>query len=377
VWELAFVIVARLLRAPSQRGWVALGVVLGIGLLNKLSVLWFGAGLLAGLLATPHRRLLLNRGPWLAGGIAVLLFLPHVLWQVAHGWPSAEFMQVATTRKMIPVSPAELFAQQALVWNPVVLPLWLAGFVALIARPRTDVGRVFAWVFVVTAAILIANGTSRPNYLALATPPLVAAGAIALERVCRRPRWGWAMPTALGLVAWTGLAGSPLTLPILPPEDLVRFQAAIGLGAPDMEGSESGRLDQHFADMIGWDAIVGSVADVYQTLPADERGRVAILTPDYASAAAIDRLGPARGLPPAISGHNSYWLWGPGKADGSVVLLVGGSRETWARHWGSLEEAATWDCGDCMAARNRQSVFVARQPRAPLAEMWPDLRHYD
>lgn len=377
VWLLAFVAVARVLRAPSRAGWVGLGVVLGVGLLNKLSILWFGAGLFVGLSLTPHRRLLLTSGPWLTGGIAAALFVPHILWQIAHGWPTAEFVRVATTQKMVPVPAAEVIAQQVLVWNPVVLPLWVWGLGLLIWRPPTSTGRVFAAIYVVTAAILVANGTSRSNYLALAAPPLVAAGALALERATRGERWRWVLPATTGFVACVGLAGSPLTIPILEPEALSQFQAAVGISAPKMEHQHRSTLDQHFADMLGWDDVVASAAAVYRELPPEDQPRTVFLAPSYSTAGAIDVLGPAEGLPHAISGHNSYWLWGPGDADGSVVVILGGEREHWTQYWKTLEEAAVWDCGYCTATRNHQSVFVAREPRQPLPEMWPKLRHYN
>jgi uncharacterized membrane protein len=375
VWALAFLLVARVLRSPSRGGWVGLGVVLGIGLLNKISVLWFGSGLFVGLLLTPHRQVLLTRGPWLAGAIAAVLFLPHVFWQIAYEWPTAEFMVVATSQKMVPVSPLDLFAQQILVWNPLALPLWIAGLIVLIWRPPTNTGWVFASIFIVTAIILMINGTSRPNYLALAVPPLVAAGAVVAEQLGERRRW--LMPTAIGLIGYVGLAGSPLAIPILSPERLIAYQEAIGISAPRMENQQQSSLDQHFADMIGWQELVDTVAEVYHALPADERDRVAIMGPSYNTTGAIDLFGPALGLPPAISGHNSYWYWGHGGADGSIVLLVGGSQAYWLRYWGSVEPAAVWECRYCMPARNGKAVFIAREPRAPLAEMWSDLRHFD
>jgi 4-amino-4-deoxy-L-arabinose transferase-like glycosyltransferase len=377
VWLAAFVGIAQVLRDPSPARWIALGAVLGIGLSNKISVLWLGAGLAVGLLATRHRRLLATPWPWIAGTLALLLFLPHVAWQVATGWPTLGFMRAATGEKMLPVPPLELFAQQILVWNPLVLPLWLAGLVALLRRPGNDPGRVFAAVFATTAAILIANGTSRPNYLALAMPPLVAAGALALERFALRPRARWSLPAYTALIAVLGLASAPLTLPILPVPDVIELSAALGLRAPEMENREVGALDPHFADMHGWQEIVDSVAEVYAALPPDDRARAGILAISYSEAGAIDRLGPERGLPRAMSPHNSYWLWGTGGVDGSVVVIAGGPRERWERHWARVEVAAAWDCGHCLPSRNHARVYVVRDPRAPMKEIWTALRRYE
>ena len=377
VWLAAFILVARVLRDPTQGRFLALGTLLGVGLLNKISVLWLGAGLLVGLLVTPHRRVLRTPWPWMAGATALLLALPHVVWQIVNGWPTLEFIRVATGQKMLPVPPLELFAQQILVWSPLVLPVWLMGGVALLLRRGDDPGRVFATVFATTAAILIANGTSRPNYLALAMPPLVAAGAIALERLSLRPRRRWLMPVFTTLVAFFGLASAPLTLPILAVPDLIGLSAAIGLRAPEMENREVGALDPHFANMLGWQEIVDTVAEVYRALPTRDRARAGILAMSYSEAGAIDRFGSECGLPGAISPHNSYWLWGTRGADGSVMVIAGGPRELWAQHWGRIEEAAEWDCGHCPPGRNHSKVYVARDPRAPMDPIWAALRRYD
>lgn len=377
LWMAAFVLVARVLRDPSPVRWVALGTLLGVGLLNKISVLWLGAGLLAGLLVTPHRRALATPWPWIAGALAALVALPHVLWQIAHGWPTAEFMRIATGEKMRPVPPLELLAQQVLVWNPLALPLWLSGAVALMRRPREDPARVLAIVFVTTAAILIATGTSRPNYLALAMPPLVAAGAIAFERYALRKGTSWAMPAVTALLALVGLAAAPMTVPLLAVPDLIELTAALGLRAPEMEKRQVGALDPHFADMLGWEQIADTVAGVYASLPPEDRARAGVLALSYGEAGAIDRFGPARGLPPAISPHNSYWLWGTAGADGSTMVIAGGPRELWERHWSRVEEAAEWDCGHCLPGRNHSKVYVARNPRAPMDQIWAALRRYD
>jgi len=376
VWLLAFVAIVRLLRDPTPARWLVLGALLGVGLLDKYSVAWLGLGFGLGLLLTPHRRLLVSPWPWLAAALALSIVAPHVVWQVVHGFPSAEFMAAATGRKMVRVGPVELFAQQALVMHPLALPIWVAGGVRLLRDRGPGPERVLGIVFVTTALILIANGTSRPNYLALAQPPLVAAGAIGLERLGQRARWRWLPDAALAALVVVGLLASALALPVLAPNDLVAYSRAIGIGAPQMENRDIGELDPHFADMMGWEAIVDAVARAWEELPAEERARAGILGPSYSETGAIELLGRARGLPTPASPHNSYWLWGPPEGDGSVVLIAGGSREFWERHWARLEAVGSWDCGLCLPDRNGRTLWVAREPRAPLDEIWQALRHY-
>ena len=129
--------------------------------------------------------------------------------------------------------------------------------------------------------------------------------------------------------------------------------------------------------MLGWEEIVDTVADVYLALPPEDRARAGILALSYSEAGAIDRLGPERGLPGAISPHNNYWHWGTGEVDGSVMVIAGGSIERWTPYWRSIEEAAVWDCGSCLPGRNHSKVYVAREPVLAMDEIWKALRRYD
>jgi 4-amino-4-deoxy-L-arabinose transferase-like glycosyltransferase len=377
VWLAGFVLIARLVRAPTPGRWLWLGVLLGLGLLDKYSVLWLGAGLGVGLLATPHRRLLATPWPWIAAALALALFLPHLVWQWRHDFPTAEFIAAATAGKMVRVGPIDLFGQQLLVMHPLAAPIWIAGFFLLLRSPSQGAGRIFAAVFVTTTLILVVNGTSRPNYLALAQPPLVAAGAVGLERWATGGRWRWAPAAAIALIGIAGLVMSVMTVPVLPPAALAQLRREIGVSAPKMEKRDVGALDPHFADMIGWDAIVAAVADVWDALPEADRDRATIVASNYSEAGAIEQLGRARGLPVPVSPHNSYWTWGPGPADHTVFVILAHDAGAWRDAFESVEAAGTWDCGFCLPGRNHETIFVARDPTRPLDDLWLELRRYE
>jgi len=63
---------------------------------------------------------------------------------------------------------------------------------------------------------------------------------------------------------------------------------------------------------VGWPELVGTIAKIRDSLPAEQRARLGILAGDYGAAGAIDLYGPAYQLPPAISGINSFWQRGYG-----------------------------------------------------------------
>lgn len=376
LWTGAALVVARLLDAGESRGWLLLGLLVGLGLLNKISMLWFAGGLALGILATGQRRVLGTRWPWVAAAIAAVMVAPHLLWQLDHGWPTLEFMRNASARKMVAVSPLEFLGNQVIVMNPLTIPLWVAGLVFFFWM---DAGRRFrplGWVFVATFALLAFAGTSRANYLAPAYPALLAGGGFALERAGSRPRWGWLGPVLLGAMLLAGAATAPLALPLLGPERYAGYAAALGVVPPVEERRDPAVLPQHLADRHGWTEIADTVASVYRSLPSRDREIAGVFAGNYGEAAAIDHFGPRRGLPRAISGHNSYWLWGPNGYSGEVMIVLGIRRQTLEELFGRVDEVARVGCRFCMPFENDNPVYVCREPKQPLREMWGRAKRY-
>lgn len=375
-WALAAAVLIGILQSEDWRGWAALGAVLGLGLLNKISVLWLGFGLLAGLLLTPQRRWLRTRWPWIGGGIALAIFLPHLVWQALHGWPTLEFMRNAARFKMIAVSPLRLLGDQVLAMHPLTLPVWGSGLALLLFSGEGRRLRPLGWMFVAVLLLLMASGTSRPTYLAPAFTILFAAGGVAIERLSTGRAGLRARPAVLAVLALGGAILAPLALPVLPVGAYLRYASLLGVRPMTQERIDLEGLPQHFADMNGWEAFVASVAEVYERLPPAERKVAGIFAQNYGEAGALNVLGRAHGLPRAVSGHNNYWLWGPGEYSGEVMIIVGGEEGDNRRVCGSLERAGTTHCGYCIPYENHLPIYVCRGLSVPVADLWPQLKRF-
>jgi len=260
---------------------------------------------------------------------------------------------------------------------PFSLPLWLGGLAWLFITRGGKAYRVLAWTYLIVMAILMASGSSRAGYLAPAYTWLFAAGGVAAEHLLARPRLGWLRPASLALLLLAGIAIAPLALPTLPVETYIRYARALGEEPSTEERKELGELGQFYADMHGWDAIVATVVGVHRTLPPEEAAIARVFAPDYGVAGAIDLLGRRQGLPAAISGHNNYWLWGPRGWDGRVLIVVGGSEERLRARFERVERAATIECGRCMPYENHRPVWIVRGLRQPVAQLWPQIKHFD
>jgi hypothetical protein len=375
-WVLLALIAVRILLRDEPRLWLAFGAAAGLGLQNKYSVAFFGFGIAVGLLASAQRRQLASRWLWLGGGLALLLFLPHLVWQVREGWPTLEFMANAQAQKNIPLAPREFLLQQIVMAHPLALPIWLAGLGGLLFSPRLQRLRPLGWAYLASFALLAVQN-SKAYYLTPIYPLLFAAGAVVIEGFFERRRWRWGMPAAASLLAAGGVATLPLAIPLLPVETFIAYSRANVIGEPPTEHQEQGVLPQMYADMHGWEELVETVARVHAGLAPRERAQVRVLTRNYGEAGAIEFLGRPRGLPEAISGHNSFFLWGPGDASGEVLIVLGRSREELAEWFEEVERVDTVRCRHCMPYQNELPVYLCRRLRFPVRDVWDRVKNYN
>jgi len=376
-WTLAAYLTVMLLQTKNPRTWLLLGLVIGLGALNKISMLWFAAGLGAGLLFTPDRAWFRTRWPYLAAGIALLCFLPYVIWNAVHGFPHLEFIRNASSGKYSGLSALTFLRDQLVLHNPVAVPLWAAGVIALFVHRASASHRTLGIAVLVVVAILLLNGHSKGEYLAVAFPILWAAGGAMIERWTMKPLLRWVRPAYGGILIATGLFFAPVVLPILPVEEYIRYAEAIGLKPHTAEQQRLRALPQFYADMFGWPEKAAAVAEVYNRLSPDEKSRCAIFADNYGRCGAIDFFGKHYGLPKSIGGHNSYWVWGPREYTGDVVIVLGGSLRSRQEVFTSVEAAGTVSCPHCMPYEDSLSIYVCRGLRVSPDNFWRRVKHYE
>ena len=374
-WLAAALVVVRIVNGGDTRLWLAFGVVAGLGLENKITMGMFVLGILVGLLATSRRGDLLSGWLWLGGAAAAAIALPYVLWQVANGFPTAEFIRAAAQEKIAAMGVREYLAAQLLYAGPLAAPIWLAGLAYFLFASDGSRYRMLGVAYLTMLALLLAQH-GKAYYLAPVYPILFAGGAVAVERVSAGRRWRWLRPALTVPLVIGGLVAAPMAIPLLPPDELVRYTVRIGVQAPQEERQQRVELSQHFADRFGWENMVATVARVYESLPAEDRARVTIFASNYGEAGAIDFFGPRYGLPRAVSGHNNYWLWGPGSGSGDVVIAVGGSRAALDAVFADVTEAARVVSPYAMAYETDLPVYVCRMPKRPFGEVWREAKRF-
>jgi hypothetical protein len=372
-WALIFFVLFLLLDTDDPRLFVAVGALAGLGLMTKHNMVFLGLGLAVGLLLTPERRHL--RGPWLwlGGAIAAVIFLPHIIWQIQNDWPTLDFMAGLRRTVLAYSTITGNLVQIAMGMNPVSLAVGIVGICFLVGSPRAARYRLIGWIIVIVAFVSIVL-KSKSYYIAPLLPPAVAAGGLVIERFLKERSKGWAVALVLvPMIVWAAVT-APLSMPILPLEGLLSYTEFLGKTEERNWTGGSQRLPTLFADMLGWPEMVDQVAEVFSGLPPDEQARITIYTSNFGQAGAIDLLGPQKGLPPAVCGGHSYFLWGPGDRAQDLLLTVGEPVDGLEPHCEEVELKAVHRHPLAMSLEQEVPIAVCRGLDPSLEERWPRLR---
>jgi hypothetical protein len=355
VWVTVCWLLIRLLRTADQRLWIAIGAVIGVGMLAKYLVVLLVLGLAAGLLVGGPRKVLTS--PYLAmgAGLALVLNLPGLVWQGVNGWPQFEMAESLSEQPGIGAA-INLLIGQVLMIGPLLTPVWVVGLVALVRRPAWRTYRVFAWAHLVVFVIVAAVG-GYARYTAGLLVVLLAAGCVVVTT--------WASGNVKRALVGLAVVGNAafaaiIVLPILPIEAYSGDDVLGALGA--------GQLEQ-----TGWPGVADQVATVYRALPPAEQTAAIVYGHNYSEAGAIDRYGPERGLPRVYSGQNSYSDFGTPPEDKTVVIAFGVDRSSFSALFTSCESRGTFTF-DLPQPEEGKEILVCRGPREPWSATWPRLR---
>ncbi len=353
------------------------GLLIGLGLENKHSTAFFLISLVIALLATPERRWFGSRYLWMAAGIIILLALPNLIWQYRHGFPTwVDLSNVKKIHKNVELPPLAFLKQQIMMLLPISVIVWLAGFGFLLFHREGSRYRVLGATYVIFLVIMMALH-GKDYYLAPIYPMLFAAGGVFWQKFIEsHARLRWAKVALPVLIALLGVVAFPLVLPILPPDRIGPYMEALGIGVSRTETHMSSALPQHFADEFGWPEMVAQVAQVYNSMPADERAKTAILAGNYGSAGAIDFFGPRYGLPASISAHQNYYYWGFRQYTGESIIMLNWNlddAQSWCRN---VVEGPKIDFPYTMSWEH-YNILICHGLQAPMAEAWPQIKVWD
>jgi 4-amino-4-deoxy-L-arabinose transferase-like glycosyltransferase len=358
----------RLLKSDDPRWWLGIGAVVGLGMMTRYTIIFPVAGLAVGVVATKERRQL--KSPWLWGGVAIALvvWLPNLLWQLQHDFVSLDHLRAIHTRDVrMGRTTGFLIEQLKVPANPVTIPFWATGLAFYFLMPAGRPYRLLGWMYLVPLLLFVVV-QGRSYYLAPAYPMLIAAGVVTWEHwlSSRRPRTSrlfWAL--TWGALTLGGVMLASVMLPVAPVNSsLWRL---------------SSRVHDNFVEEIGWQELAETVARVYAALPEEEKRGVRVLAGNYGEAGAIDMYARAYELPQVISGINSYRLRGFGDPPPQTVIVLGFARQDLERIFMSCDRAGTVANRygvENEETRSHSEIYVCREPRRPWPEVWKELPRF-
>lgn len=362
LWVALALCVIHIIRTGRERLWLLTGAIAGVGLENKWTIAFFCVALAIGFATTDLRRWF--RSPWLWGGVAIALALwaPNLAWQADHGWPVYTLDRNLHKEAIADGNLYTFIPLQILYVGPLLLPIWIAGLVWLWRSPAGRTYRAFAIAYGLLFAFFLAT-LGKPYYIGPMYGILIPAGAVATEGwLARRPR-RLGGRTILMAILIAGILPLPLGLPILP--------------ARTLHSVPLQDINYDLGETIGWPRMVDEIARAYRSLPPGERRGAVVMTSNYGEAGAVDRYGAADGLPPAYSGHNNYWLWGPPPIARGAAVLVGFNRPYLRTRFVGVRPAGRLHNGLGVSNDEQgERLFTARSVRGSWARQWPRLRHY-
>jgi len=365
------------IKRDDPRYWLWFGVVAGIGLEEKYSIAVLGFAIVAGLLLTEHRRVFASKWIWLGGALAFLVFLPNLLWNVQHHWPFVELMRnIKAEGRDVVLSPWAFFGQQVLIVQPFLAPVWITGLLAFLFSARLKPYRFLGWCYLAAFTVFVVL-KGKNYYLGPIYPVYMAAGAVVIESFIARSRQTWLKPALILTTAASGAWLAPVVMPVLPVEQFISYMEKLPFKVPRSEHSHMRAiLPQHFADQFGWEEMVVAVNQAYSRLSPEERPGCGIFAQNYGQAGAIDFLGRRYGLPPALSGHQTYFLWGPRGYSGNCLIVLDDKREVLERLFEHVEYAGQ-SADNPYALERKIPVFICRGAKfGSLAALWPKLKRW-
>jgi hypothetical protein len=367
-WVLLAFTVVRLLKTENPRGWLGIGVAIGLGMMTKYTIAFSVAGLIVGVLATRNRRYL--KSPWLWGGalLALVIWLPNLIWEFQHHWISLYFLASIHTRDVRAGLTSTFLTDQILFnLNPVMFLLVIAGLYTFLFAKAGQRYRMLGWMYAVPFALLLLV-QGKGYYLAATYPMLAAGGAVWWEERTysiasqrRRRAWRWATWSVLSAFAALFLATE---LPLAP----------LGSAWWDVTSNSNKELKSE----VGWPQLAQQVAKVYDSLPVSERADTAILAASSGEIGSIDLYGSAYGLPRAISGFNDYWRYGYGNPPPQTLLVLGFPPQV-------LEQFQ--DCTFVAPIRvpfniqneetiHHRSIYLCHHLRQPWPDFWKNFQYF-
>lgn len=373
--SLMFYFVIRLINTGNQKLWILLGIIFGFGLQNKLTFLFLGFGLLIGLILAKNRRYLKSKELWIGVVIALLIFLPNIIWQVVNNYPTLDFMRNAAAFKNKPMGIVEFTISSLLELNPVFTPFILTAFYFLFFSKPGKNFKIIGWIYISVFLVFVFNN-GKPYYMGVLFPTILAAGVVGADYLIENYLKKYVRFIMVIIILPLVLMPLPFSIPILDVDTFIKYSETLGIKPESGERSELGLLPAFYADRFGWEEMVQKTALAFNKLTVSEKSEALIFGQNYGEAGAVNFYRQKYKLPQAISSHNNFWIWGyPKNYKGNVLIVIGSGYKELTEFFEDVQQVESHWNKYGMPYEN-VDIFICKKPKMPISETWKRIKFY-
>ncbi len=372
---LMFYFLIRLINTGDSKLWLVIGLLFGLGLQNKLTFIFLGIGLLLGLILTKNRNYLKSKEIWIGAAIAFLIFLPNIIWQIANNYPTLEFMHNAAAYKNRPMSIIEFTIKSLFELNPGYTLFLFTGIYFLFFNKEGRFYNIIGWTYVSVFLVFVFNN-GKPYYMGVLFPVIIAAGVMGADYIIQRYLRPFVRVILVIIMIPFFFAVAPFAVPVLDVDSFIRLEEMMGMKPESDERSDLNMLPQFYADRFGWEEMVQKVAAVYNSLPEEEKKEALIFGQNYGEAGAVNFYRKKYNLPPAVSSHNNFWIWGyPKDYKGNVLIVIGSNYDDNSEYFNDVKLATSHSNKYGMSYEN-VDIFICKKPKMPMKEVWQRIKFF-
>jgi len=357
-WTLGFYFIVKFTNSQNKKFLILLGITLGLGLMNKYTILVWAFGLFIGLFFYQRGRLYKNKWLYFSALLSLLIFLPNIVWQAQNNFPLLKHLQALNDNQLDRINQMD-FALEQLNF-PFTLVISIFGLVALIIDKNLKKYRAVGIAsIVIFCTMWLLN--SKAYYVFAVYPVLFASGAVKIESLLsKKPVWVNVI-TIITLVP--SIYFIPELTPILEIEEYVEYSKL---------ENENGRikLKGDYADMFGWEEQVKLVDSVYQSLSPKEKNNCVLWAENYGEAGALKILGKKYDLPNPISRHGSFWIWGYANKEADVWISLGNEKSSVEYIFEEVQLVKIITHKYAIGEENGIPLYICRKPNIDIEKWW-------
>jgi hypothetical protein len=367
-WLVICYLTIKIINTPVNKYWYALGASTGLAILTKYSVAFLILALLFSLVISRHRKLVINRGMLAAIGIATVIALPNLIWQIRYELPVIRHMSQLASSQLVNMSVADFMVPQFLFQMGSAL-LWVSGLVFVLFNRKMSEYRFLGWTYIaVFLLVLSLDGKSYYIYGIYST--LYALGGIAWENWLNK--WSYLL---MGFVAISNIAIIPYALPILQPEDNVKFMAFMkekaGVDAPlRWEDGNYYSIRQDYADMLGWQELPEKVAKIYHSLTEEEQAKTMIYGDSYGHAGVLNLWKDKYDLPVTMSLSSSFVAWAKENYEFDRMIYLDDAKQEESDFFNNI---MLMDSIEHPLARDPGYIYYRTNPKIDVIKAWKEI----